>query len=271
MSVVAQCNACGKKFRVPERAAGKRVRCKCGKPLKVPPLENSLPQTESVADLGDLAALAEGETLHEARCPQCQARMDDGAVVCMKCGFNKQTGAQMAMAAAPTPEPIEDGSSPGQKQRKQSSGAKRDKEPSALPGMLIKFVVLGVFFGGAAWATYHMVKAATFDPVAQLKADKAKISPRMSVEQVVAAIGRPPKEILAPRDPDEADEVVKNVPKKLFWSKDFIKKQNEKDIQMGFQMIYKYTTRDWLVFWFDHKGVLISMEEEDPEAILWGN
>jgi len=271
MSVVAKCKACGKKFRVPERAAGKRVRCKCGKPLRVPPLEDSLPHTESVTDLGDLAALAEGEALHEERCPQCRARMDDGAVMCMKCGFNKQTGAQMAMAAAPVPVPAEEPASSATTRKKKSSRSKADKEPSALPGQLVKLVVFVVFFGGAAWVTYHMVQAATFDPVAQMRDDKLKISPRMSVEQVVAAICRPPKEILAPRDPDEADEVVKNVPKKLFWSENFMQKQDPKDIPFGFEMIYKYTNRDWLVFWFDEKGVLVSMEEKDPEAMLWGN
>ena len=270
MPIVAKCNSCGKKFKAPDRAAGKRVRCKCGKPMRVPQRKQSLALTDSVTDLGDLAALAEGESIHEARCPSCKTHMEDDAIICVKCGFNKQTGAQMVMAASPPPEPVGD-PVPATKKSKKSGSAKRNKEPSALPGQLIKLVVFLVFFGGFAYVTYHLVQAATFDPVAQMKADKLKISPRMSVYQVVDAMGKPPKEILAPRDPDESDEVVKNVPKKLFWSSDFMKKYGEKEAQWGFQMIYKYTTRDWLVFWFDGDGVLVSMDDEDPQSLIWGN
>jgi hypothetical protein len=98
--------SCGAGFAAPDQYAGKKVKCpKCGGALSVPaagapngvpaaaprpaPSPAPPPVNSGVADLFELEGLA-GQA--SARCQKCQASMPLGAVICVSCGFNSQSG-----------------------------------------------------------------------------------------------------------------------------------------------------------------------------------
>lgn len=102
---------CGKALSVKDEFAGKAVKCPgCGKGLKVPaggaaaasqrpaakrPAPKPAAPAAPVAPLGELGDLfaEEGFDRHVAAvCPSCSAEMAGNAVLCTKCGYNKQTG-----------------------------------------------------------------------------------------------------------------------------------------------------------------------------------
>jgi hypothetical protein len=119
---------CGQSFAAKDEMAGKAVRCpKCKQPLKIPggpsgpakgaaggrrqaPAAGAAPTAPAAAggDLGDLfdelglESPAPTETGHP--CPSCGQRMKPGAVLCVNCGFNLQTGQRVA-SEAPPPTP----------------------------------------------------------------------------------------------------------------------------------------------------------------------
>ncbi len=87
MPIAVSC-PCGKSANVGDSMAGRTLKCpQCGKPVKVPQ-----PAAGGGGGLDDLFA-EEGftETI-ESACPACGKPMKAGAVLCTKCGFNKQTG-----------------------------------------------------------------------------------------------------------------------------------------------------------------------------------
>jgi uncharacterized Zn finger protein (UPF0148 family) len=122
---------CGQSFAAKDEMAGKAVRCpKCKQPLKIPggpsqrpagpaqggaggrgqaPAAGGAPAAAAAAggDLGDLfdelglEAPAPTETGHP--CPSCGRPMKQGAVLCVNCGFNLQTGQRVASEAPPPP------------------------------------------------------------------------------------------------------------------------------------------------------------------------
>jgi hypothetical protein len=83
MTLSVDCE-CGKSYRLADDAAGRRFKCKsCGKILTAP------------RSPGAEAPVAAG-----ARCPNCGQELQPGAVFCVGCGRNLQTGEQLK--AAPT-------------------------------------------------------------------------------------------------------------------------------------------------------------------------
>lgn len=107
MPIRAACQ-CGKAFAAPDNLAGKTVKCPgCGQPLKIPaagggapagakapaPRPATPPQPAPFAGgLGDLLDEA-GITQHAGpRCPACDSPVPPQALICTKCGFNRQTG-----------------------------------------------------------------------------------------------------------------------------------------------------------------------------------
>lgn len=88
MSIPTACS-CGKRVNAPDHLAGKTVKCPgCGNPL-------AIPQASSGShELFDEAGMAEGG------CPKCGAEMSPTAVLCVACGFNRQTGEQLKGVAA---------------------------------------------------------------------------------------------------------------------------------------------------------------------------
>ncbi|MCA9255580.1 MAG: hypothetical protein KDA33_08070 [Phycisphaerales bacterium] len=268
MSIVVECGKCRIRKKAPDHMAGKRVRCKCGAVLAIPAVVHHAPApTPSELDLSELSLMSEGEAIAApASCPKCMAVMAEGAILCVNCGFNKETGQsvspqEQSAAAAAAPE---DGATALKRKNVDAN------PPPAWVGSLVRTFVFLVLVAGFGYGAYHIVQAVTFDPTKQLEEDMTKVSPKMHVYDVVKVIGRPPKEILTERDPSKSDNVVKYVPKKLFWSADFMEAHTEEDLQFGFSFVYKYTEREQLVIWFNPDGEVEFMEKHDPFGMLFG-
>jgi hypothetical protein len=111
------CESCGKSYSWKPELAGKKVKCKCGTPLRVPATD---PAEDSFSDgFDDLAALGEG-TVKEApaaaevapvvkgkapaakgkKCPACESPVAADAVLCVNCGHNLKTGKKLKTSTA---------------------------------------------------------------------------------------------------------------------------------------------------------------------------
>ena len=90
MSIPVSCN-CGKHVNAPDHLAGKTVKCPgCGNPLTIPAAASS------ASSLFDEAGISEGG------CPKCGAAMNAGAVLCVACGYNRETGEEVEGVASKT-------------------------------------------------------------------------------------------------------------------------------------------------------------------------
>jgi len=121
------CPECGRKYAVPAKAVGRKVRCRCGHKWRIED-PNAMPSAEDLlAEIGDFGdddrtvAMGEGSTggvdldqpveylRHDDEdgprgappgaktapttiCPECGTKVDRDAVICIKCGYNRQTG-----------------------------------------------------------------------------------------------------------------------------------------------------------------------------------
>jgi len=91
------CGQCKKVMQVPEVLAGKRIKCRgCSGTLMVPkPATAKAAAVVAAAKPGELyeQAVAYGiEALDEQlRCAFCANDLEDGQIVCLKCGYNMQT------------------------------------------------------------------------------------------------------------------------------------------------------------------------------------
>ncbi|MEX1016200.1 MAG: hypothetical protein WD534_08560 [Phycisphaeraceae bacterium] len=127
------CPNCGKAYRWKPDLAGRKVACKCGQKMRLPasatgeveaigPPPN--PNEASTYDLefndeshAGTAAVAGAAAAHAVdadapsasaapgKCPACNQALKPGAVLCIKCGYNLQTGSQLQTAVVETPEP----------------------------------------------------------------------------------------------------------------------------------------------------------------------
>ena len=117
------CDACAKSFGVPERYAGRRVRCPgCGEAARVPALDADADASISLADdpaqddsldtsaadpaPADAALRAMPEATTPAAgaaggaCPSCGHAYNTGAKICIKCGRHLATGVNAKTIAA---------------------------------------------------------------------------------------------------------------------------------------------------------------------------
>ena len=96
------CDSCNKTYTWKPELAGKRAKCKCGQPLRIPETD---PAGGVSDNFDDLAALAErapaGEQTYAAApasggaCPSCGSGVDPSAVLCVNCGHNLKTGKKL--------------------------------------------------------------------------------------------------------------------------------------------------------------------------------
>ncbi len=124
MPIKVSCQ-CGQKFTAKDQLAGKAVKCpKCGQPLRIPSPAGppkSKPQAQSLqapspsqggalsTSTGGLGSLLDEAGLGTApvtgpKCPACGVAVATGAVICVECGFNSQTGQQMQTFVHQDPE-----------------------------------------------------------------------------------------------------------------------------------------------------------------------
>lgn len=94
---------CGKTLNIPDTMAGKAVKCPgCGNAVKVPAASGGAaapaPAAPAMADSERMDELFSEEGFSQqvaAVCPACREEMDAGAVLCTKCGYNKESGERL--------------------------------------------------------------------------------------------------------------------------------------------------------------------------------
>lgn len=93
------CGECKKVMQVPEVLAGKRIRCRgCNATLTVkkpapPPAKAAVAKPAATKDDEWAQATAYGMERRDdqVRCAFCANDLEDGQVICLKCGYNMQT------------------------------------------------------------------------------------------------------------------------------------------------------------------------------------
>lgn len=124
MPIRVNCNACGTQMNVADKFAGKRAKCpKCEAPIDIPKVSTGAEDDLSLADeapkkrtdpttkgwgatptrshLDDLLDEAGVKAAVEGPvCPGCGAGIQPGAVICIDCGLNFQTGERVATLAS---------------------------------------------------------------------------------------------------------------------------------------------------------------------------
>lgn len=113
MPIKAKCDGCGAGFKAKDSLAGKRVKCpKCQTPLTIPGGDGQKPAMKGRVSAGSgaikrqnpaqnamLDLLDEANVKAESRgpiCENCAADLTPGAIICVECGFNQQTGKRLA-------------------------------------------------------------------------------------------------------------------------------------------------------------------------------
>ena len=98
MPIAVACQ-CGAKFAAKDELAGKTVKCpKCSQPLVIAaaapgvPTAAKWPGDPLIAKLFDEVGLTASKT--GFRCPKCRSDVQQGAVLCVNCGTNLETGKQ---------------------------------------------------------------------------------------------------------------------------------------------------------------------------------
>lgn len=177
MAIAIQCGQCGNNYRIDDKLAGRRVKCKnCGGAIPVPAPGTHLPTSPFAASvtpheddiLGGLKAASQSETQAAASppamayptrsggqptaaaathdCPACASTMPSNIFVCANCGFNIRTNSYVETRIAPpvvAPPPVR------QPRLSYASEAERDSKgfrrnvPFSNPGieMLNRFMV----------------------------------------------------------------------------------------------------------------------------------
>lgn len=186
---------CGKVLNVKDELAGKGVKCPgCGKAIRVPAKRQGAagggagsaqrssgskqaaaqPRQPAAEGLDDLFAEEGFGKPVAAVCPACGAEMKSGAVLCTKCGFNKQTGERLEGHKTPGVD-VDHGTLALQKAATdmQKDLAMQDKmlSKSGLPWWLLGLILFVIISGTsiavlAVNAARREDEAINFDPLA---------------------------------------------------------------------------------------------------------
>lgn len=290
MSVIVTCKRCKKKMKAPDSLAGKRVRCKCGKPVNVPaasepilaPLADDLsvdsytdPKPQPI-DIGEIAALAEGEQLVRGQsCPECFADIPEDGVICTACGYDLRIGRRLGTEVQTDRKPEAQAAAAVAKPKKEKKVKKNDPDApdrSAMVGRLLKIGAVAACIAGLLFGTLCLKNALFFNPQQQMEDAHAKIFNGMTAKQVVDELGRPPTEVLVAQPKKKRksqDPVAALLPASVKWEAGFIKKYSDQT-KFGFEFVYKYSERAELRIQFNGRGRVLSAIKHDPLERLFG-
>lgn len=102
MSIKATCGNCNASFKAKDSLAGKKVKCpKCKSPMLIPNPSTAvvvaggrgMTTYDPIADLLDEANVK--TATRGAGCPECGSEIQPGAVICVDCGLDFETGVQL--------------------------------------------------------------------------------------------------------------------------------------------------------------------------------
>lgn len=269
MAVVVKCNSCGVRARAKDQLAGKRVRCKCGAVLKIPQLE----PMDDVAELSVLEGLEGGGAVAESepRCPGCLALMPAGAVLCTACGYNKQTGRRLSVSVVDAAEPTATAPSPNEVIKARAKSQLNEDRAGRAVQIMIKILVVAVIVGGVGGVGWIIKSSVAFDPKQQAADAMAKVTPGMTVQQAVDAVGKGPAEVCVIGEQKQAGPLGLTMPveRKIPYQPDFMHVVDYKLLQYGFHFVYKYSLNDVVHIYFDEEGKVLGTELIDPHALIW--
>ncbi len=266
MPIVVQCNGCGKRIKAPDRLAGKRAKCKCGVILAIPTARPA----DQVAAAQPSPPPAGPPSANEPTCPDCQAPMPDGAVLCTACGFNVQSGQRLSLSVDDAPSSAK-GSGTKSKSKGRNAKPQTDRTASAAPrivGLVFRVataaVVLGLV-GGLAWV---IKEGLSFSPAEQAQDALNSVYPGMTVQAVVDALGKKPQEVHVYEEKDSSSPFPIPVDKRAAYRDDFMKNTDAALLKHGFYFVYQFSQRDNLMIHFSPNGKVNSSELWDPMKIL---
>ncbi len=103
MAIKVRCKNCNAGFQAKDELAGRRVKCpKCKEPLKIKAPEKKR-QPVAAANHNPLLDLLDEQNVRSAArgpvCENCAAELSPGAIVCVECGFNAETGMMLKTEA----------------------------------------------------------------------------------------------------------------------------------------------------------------------------
>lgn len=108
MAIKVRCGKCGAGFQAKDSLAGRRVKCpKCKEPITISAAKPAAPAAKKapavaaahnplldLLDEQDIRSVARGPV-----CENCGGELHPGAVICIECGFNMETGEQLQTEA----------------------------------------------------------------------------------------------------------------------------------------------------------------------------
>ena len=95
------CAGCQKAYPWQEKYAGKRAKCRCGTVISFPASPPVKPVKPAAAKPLRRAVAAAPEEPETQTCPSCKGTMPSGAMLCIQCGYNVQTGSKMGGVSPP--------------------------------------------------------------------------------------------------------------------------------------------------------------------------
>lgn len=259
MPVIVQCEACGVRLKASEKLLGKRVRCKCGAAVPMPPD----PMGPEVADLSGLIDEISPVAMS---CPSCAAAMDISAVLCVACGFNKQTGKKMKSAkAAPAAGKAKSKTRDNGKSAS-TAASPGDPQRAAKKSLIWKLATLvsaaAIIFG----AVWFFRGAIGISPQEQAADKLDDVYPGMTIEEVVKALGTPPREVFAAVDGKASGRRDTMKKAKIAYAENFLEVHGPKKLKHGFKFVYEFSERDQLLVHFTPEGKVEGAEKVDPMA-----
>ncbi|HWL94306.1 MAG TPA: hypothetical protein VNT79_12305 [Phycisphaerae bacterium] len=237
-----------------------------------PPGDSTPDDFPQPADLSDLALLGDGESLASSKsCPECFTTMAEDAVICTACGYDVRTGRKIRAAEERSVEKHRGKAGALAESSDGKTGkapSKRDPAAQSKLAMLVPILkpllILGLI-AGLACGGWYLKDSIFFNPRDQLNEDHAKITPGMTVDQVVAALEKKPKLVETVRPPGQSkDLLLKLTPKKLPYVDNFMTHYTKDDLQYGFAFTFIYSQRDELFVYFDDQGTVMAAEKHDP-------
>ncbi len=261
------CQECGKRLKASDNAAGKRVRCKCGAAVPVPPLpatarsgeRSAAPEAGPAAPndlLAGLESLSDGATAG-ATCPHCRAFLPSGAVLCTSCGLNLTTGQRMAVRVQ-----AESSSLAPPDEAPRAKGLERDdrrgSDRAAVRWSLFaKGLAAAAIVAGIVYCYYEF---SSYDPRAQGEAMLAQLKPGMTIQQVVDICGEP-REVYRLATGKGLDAPYSfGEPVKAEYSPNLLAAYKDR-IGLGFYFVYRFTPAGDHHVSFDGSGAMIGSIE----------
>lgn len=262
------CQECGKRLKASDNAAGKRVRCKCGAAVPVPPLPAAAARSggRSAASeaapaapndlLAGLEGLSDGATAG-ATCPHCRAFLPSGAVLCTSCGLNLTTGQRMAVKVQAEPSsPSSPDDAPRAKFAKRSDRDSADRA-AVHWSLLAKGIAAAAMVAVIAYCYYEF---SSYDPRAQGEAMLAQLKPGMTIQQVVDICGEP-REVYRLSTGKALDAQYSfGEPVKAEYSPNLLAAYKNR-IGLGFYFVYRFTPAGDHHVSFDGSGAMIGYIE----------